>query len=74
VDLDPRRIQEARADDDRAGVGDRVAVRVEDLFDADIRNATVVTLFLSPELNARLRPKPLSELRPVFLWRVPDRP
>jgi len=64
VDLDPRRIQEAQADADRVGVGDRVAFRVEDLFDADIRNATVVTLFLSPELNARLRPKLLSELRP----------
>jgi SAM-dependent methyltransferase len=57
VDLDPRRIQEAQADADRAGVGDRVTFRVEDVFDADIRNATVVTLFLSPELNARLRPK-----------------
>jgi len=64
VDLDPRRIQEARADADRAGVGDRVTFRVEDLFEAEIRNATVVTLFLSPELNARLRPKLLSELRP----------
>jgi ubiquinone/menaquinone biosynthesis C-methylase UbiE len=65
VDLDPRRIQEARAHADRAGVGDRVTFRVEDVLDADIRNATVVTLFLSPELNARLRPKLLSELRPV---------
>ncbi|MGH2375427.1 MAG: SAM-dependent methyltransferase [bacterium] len=64
VDLDPRRIQEARAHADRAGVGDRVTFRVEDLFDADIRNATVVTLFLSPELNARLRPKLVSQLTP----------
>jgi SAM-dependent methyltransferase len=64
VDLDPRRIREARAHADRAGVGDRVRFRVEDLFDTDIRNATVVTLFLSPELNARLRSKLVSELRP----------
>jgi len=64
VDLDPRRIQEARAGADRAGVADRVTFRVEDVFDAEIRNATVITLFLSPELNARLRPKLLSELRP----------
>lgn len=64
VDLDPQRIREARAHADRAGVGDRVTFRVEDLFDADIRNATVVTLFLSPELNARLRPKLVSQLRP----------
>jgi len=64
VDLDPRRIREAQANAARAGVGDRVTFRVEDLFDADIRNATVVTLFLSPELNARLRPKLGSQLRP----------
>lgn len=64
VDLDPRRIREARAHADRAGVGDRVTFRVEDLFDADIQDATVVTLFLSPELNARLRPKLVSQLRP----------
>jgi hypothetical protein len=41
-----------------------VTFRVEDLFDADIQSATVVTLFLSPELNARLRPKLTSQLRP----------
>jgi len=64
VDLDPQRIREARTHADRVGVGDRVTFRVEDLFDADIRSATVVTLFLSPELNARLRPKLLSQLRP----------
>lgn len=64
VDLDPERIREARAHAARAGVGDRATFRVEDLFDADIRDATVVTLFLSPELNARLRPKLVSELRP----------
>jgi SAM-dependent methyltransferase len=64
VDLDPRRIREAQANASRAGVGDRVTFRVEDLFDADIRNATVVTLFLSPELNARLRPELGSQLRP----------
>ena len=64
VDLDPRRIQEARANAARAGVAERVTFRVEDLFDTDIRSATVVTLFLSPELNARLRPKLVRELRP----------
>ena len=64
VDIDPQRIREARANATRAGVGDRVTLRVENLFDTDMRNATVVTLFLSPELNARLKPKLLSELRP----------
>ncbi len=64
VDLDPQRIREAQANAARAGVADRVTFRVEDLFDADIQSATVVTLFLSPELNARLRPKLTSQLRP----------
>jgi SAM-dependent methyltransferase len=64
VDLDPRLIQEARAQAERVGVGDRVIFRVEDLFATDLRTATVVTLFLSPELNARLRPKLVGELRP----------
>jgi len=64
VDLDPQRIREAQANAVRAGVADRVTFHVADLFDADIRSATVVTLFLSPELNARLRPKLTSQLRP----------
>jgi hypothetical protein len=64
VDLDPQRIREAQANAVRAGVADRVTFRVEDVFDTDIRSATVVTLFLSPELNARLRPKLASQLKP----------
>jgi SAM-dependent methyltransferase len=64
VDLDPQRIREAQANAVRAGVADRVTFRVEDVFDADIQSATVVTLFLSPELNARLRPKLTSQLKP----------
>jgi SAM-dependent methyltransferase len=64
VDLDPQRIREAQANAVRAGVADRVTFRVEDIFDTDIQPATVVTLFLSPELNARLRPKLTSQLKP----------
>jgi SAM-dependent methyltransferase len=64
VDLDPQRIREARANAARAGVADRVTFRVQDIFDTDIQTATVVTLFLSPELNARLRPKLTSQLKP----------
>lgn len=41
-----------------------VEFRQEDLFRADLREATVVTLFLFPEMNLRLKPKLLSELRP----------
>jgi len=64
VDLDPQRIREAQANAVRAGVADRVTFRVQDIFDTDIQPATVVTLFLSPEVNARLRPKLTSQLRP----------
>jgi SAM-dependent methyltransferase len=64
VDLDPQRIREAQANAVRAGVADRVTFRVQDIFDTEIQPATVVTLFLSPELNARLRPKLTSQLKP----------
>jgi SAM-dependent methyltransferase len=64
MDLDPQRIREAQANAVRAGVADRVTFRVADLFDTGIRSATVVTLFLSSELNARLRPKLTSQHEP----------
>jgi SAM-dependent methyltransferase len=64
VDLDPALIAEARRNAARAGVTDRVTFLVQDLFQTDLRPATVVTLFLSPEVNLRLRPKLLGELRP----------
>ena len=46
------------------GVADCLTFRVQDLFDTDIQLATVVTLFLSPELHARLRSKLTSQLKP----------
>jgi len=48
----------------RAGVEDRVRFVRGDLFEADIREASVVTLFLSETLNRRLLPKLLKELKP----------
>jgi ubiquinone/menaquinone biosynthesis C-methylase UbiE len=64
IDIDPRRIEEARANAAKAGVADRAEFRVGDLFKADIREATVVTLYLLPEVNLRLKPKLLADLRP----------
>ena len=64
VDLDPERIREARENAARAGVTDRVAFLVQDLFSTDVTPATVVALYLSPDVNLRLRPKLLRELRP----------
>lgn len=64
IDIDPRRIREAEANARAAGVTDRVRFRNEDLFEADFRDATVVTLFLSPDVNLRLRPRLMRELAP----------
>jgi precorrin-6B methylase 2 len=64
IDLDPARIAEANANAQRAGVSDRVQFIEQDLFTADISEATVVTLFLRPSLNLRLRPKLWRDLKP----------
>ncbi|HEU4370657.1 MAG TPA: methyltransferase domain-containing protein [Methylomirabilota bacterium] len=64
VDLDPERIVNARINAARAGVTDRVRFITQDLFTTDVSPATVVALYLGPDLNRRLRPKLLRELRP----------
>jgi len=64
VDLDPQRIAESRENARRAGVDARVTFLQQDLFETDIRRATVVTLYLLGSLNERLRPKILAEVRP----------
>jgi hypothetical protein len=64
VDIDPVRVKEARENAAKAGVTDRVKFLQQDLFETDIREATVVTLYLLPEVNLRLRPKLLSDLKP----------
>ena len=64
IDLDPKRIQEARENARKASVEDRVTFIEQDLFDADVRKASVVTLYLFSGVNLRLRPKLLRELRP----------
>jgi len=64
IDIDPARIAEAIANARQAGVGDRVTFLNQDLFTTNFSEATVVTLYLLPSLNLRLRPKLLSELKP----------
>jgi SAM-dependent methyltransferase len=64
VDIDPELIKEARENAVKAGVADKVKFLQQDLFETDIREATVVTLYLWPEINLRLRPKLLSDLKP----------
>ena len=64
IDIEPVRIREANANARAAGVTDLVTFRREDLFEADFSEATVVTLYLLPELNLRLRPILLEQLQP----------
>ncbi len=64
VDIDPDRIRDSKENAEKAGVTDRVKFIEGDLFEANISGATVVTLYLLPEVNLRLRPKLLRELKP----------
>ncbi len=64
IEIDPGLVAQSSESARRAGVGDRVAFRAGDLFETDLSDATVVTLYLSREINQRLRPKLLRELRP----------
>lgn len=64
IDIDPQRIKEANENARKAGVTDKVKFLNEDLFQANISEATVVTLYLLNSLNEKLRPKLLRELKP----------
>ena len=63
VDLNPVRIDEANANARKMGVTDKVAFYQRNLFDADLSQATVITMYLLPRVNLQLRPK-LLELKP----------
>jgi SAM-dependent methyltransferase len=64
IDINPERIQEAEGNAKKAGVEKLVRFEENDLFDADIHKATVVTLFLLNSVNEKLRPKLLKDLKP----------
>lgn len=64
IDINPERIQEAKENAKKAGVENLVRFEERDLFDADIHEATVVTLFLLNSVNLKLRPKLLRDLKP----------
>lgn len=63
-DLDPDRVKEARENAKAAGVEDRVKFEVQNVFTADFREATVVTMYLLPTVNLKLKPRLLAELKP----------
>jgi SAM-dependent methyltransferase len=64
IDINPERIAEARENAQSNGVTNRVTFRNEDLFEADIKEASVVTLYLLTSLNLKLRPKLWRDLKP----------
>lgn len=64
VDIDPQRIDESRANARRSGAAGRILFLNRDLFETEIGEATVVTLFLWPSVNLKLRPKLWRELKP----------
>src|SRR6187397_3584653 len=64
IEVDPALVTRAQASAREAGVADRVEFRLGDMYAADVRSATVVTLFLHPGPNLKLREKLRSDLRP----------
>lgn len=64
IDIDPALVARATENARQAGVSDRAQFIQQDLFETDLSDATVVTLYLLPEVNLRLRPKLLEELEP----------
>jgi predicted RNA methylase len=64
IEIDPELVKQARKNAAAAGVSDRVRFVTGDLFKSDIREATVVTLYLLQSINERLRPKLVRELKP----------
>lgn len=64
IDIDPARIAEGRANATAAGVDSLVEFRQQDALEADLSQATVVTLYLLSSSNVKLRPRLLSQLKP----------
>jgi len=64
IDIDPELVEKATVNAREAGVLGQVTLKNEDLFEAEIGEATVVTLYLWPWVNLKLRPKLLEELKP----------
>lgn len=63
IDIDPQRIREAQANARAAGVEDKVSFHAGDLFTSDFSAATVVSLFLWPHINRKLRPELWRQLK-----------
>jgi len=64
VELDPSLVEASNETARKAGVGERARFFARDLFDTDIREATVLTMYLLPHVNLQLRPRLLAQLKP----------
>ena len=64
IDIDPQRIKEANANAEKNGVTDKVTFKQANLFESDVSEASVVTLYLLNSLNMKLRPILLEQLKP----------
>lgn len=64
VDINPERISEANENARKAGVADKVKFIQGDLFQTSLKEPTVLTLYLLPAVNLKLRPKILDEMKP----------
>jgi hypothetical protein len=64
VEIDPVRVQEAKTNAVNARVADKVEFKKQDLFETDLSQATVLTLYLLPRVNLQLRPRLLNKLKP----------
>ncbi len=64
VDIDPQRIREAKANALEAGVGDKVIFLEENIYETDFSRASVVTMYLFPSINLKLRSAILNKLEP----------
>src|SRR3954471_21278916 len=63
IDIDPERIQEARANAKREGVESLVRFTAQNVYDVDFRDATLVTMYLLPDMHRKLAPKLQQDLR-----------
>jgi tRNA G37 N-methylase Trm5 len=63
IDIDPQRIKESRENVQANGVGDLVTIKQGDIFEEELKDASVVTLYLLPDLNVKLMPR-LKQLKP----------
>ena len=77
IEIDARLVAEARSNARASGVEDKVEFLLGDMYEADLTPATVVTLFLHPEPNLKLRPKLRAALRPgarvvSYMWDMGD--